>query len=99
MGAFLHRAESRLLDLSVEAQQADWVYATYITSDSEAIAAKAYSRLIGATVELAKESARYTGDRSSPEEARKTKLLRLALSLIAPSSSWNWRRNYRRRWR
>jgi peptidyl-dipeptidase A len=87
IGAFLHRAESRLLELSVEAQQADWVYATFITPDSEAIASKAYSRLIGATVELAKDSTRYTTDRSSPEEARKTKLLRLALPLIAPSNA------------
>jgi peptidyl-dipeptidase A len=85
VGAFLHRAEARLLELSIEAQQADWVYATYITPDSEAIASKAYARLIGETVEFAKESTRFPADRSSPEEARKTKLLRLALPLIAPS--------------
>jgi peptidyl-dipeptidase A len=85
VGAFLARAEARLLDLSVEAQQADWVYATYITPDSEAVAAKSYSRLIGATVAFAKESTLYPADRASPEEARKVKLLRLALPLIAPS--------------
>ena len=85
VGAFLHRAESRLLELSIETQQADWVYATYITPDSASIAAKAYSRLISTTVDLAKESTRYAADRSSPEEARKAKLLRLALPLIAPS--------------
>lgn len=85
IGAFLSRAESRLLDLSIEAQQSGWVYATYITPDSESVAAKAYSRLIGATIELAKESTLYPTDRSSPEEARKTKLLRLSLPLIAPS--------------
>ncbi|MGA9839827.1 MAG: M2 family metallopeptidase [Thermoplasmata archaeon] len=85
VGAFLHRAESVLLDLSIEAQEADWVYATYINPDSEAVAAKANARLIGATVELAKESTRFPADRSSPEEARKTKLLRLALPLVAPS--------------
>jgi peptidyl-dipeptidase A len=85
IGAFLARAESRLLDLSIDAQQADWVYATYITPDSESVAAKAYSRLISATVDLAKESTLYPTDRSSPEEARKTKLLRLSLPLIAPS--------------
>jgi peptidyl-dipeptidase A len=87
IGAFLHRAESQLLELSIEAQQADWVCATYITPDSEAIAARSYSRLIAATVELAKESTRYAADRSSPEELRKTKLLRLALPLIAPSDA------------
>lgn len=85
VGAFLHRAESRLLDLSIDAQRADWVYATYITPDSEAVAAKAYSRLIAETVTLAKESTLFPAERSSPEEARKIKLLRLALPLIAPS--------------
>ncbi|MGI0070641.1 MAG: M2 family metallopeptidase [Thermoplasmata archaeon] len=85
VGAFLARAEAELLDLSTDAQQADWVYATYITRDSEAVAAKAYSRLIGATVSLAKESTVFPVDRSSPEEARKVQLLRLALPLIAPS--------------
>ena len=34
---FLRRAEKELLETSVEAQQADWVYCTYITPDSEAL--------------------------------------------------------------
>lgn len=85
VGAFLHRAESRLLDLSIDAQQADWVYATFITPDSEAVASRAYARLIGETVSLAKDSTLYPAARSSPEEARKIKLLRLALPLIAPT--------------
>ena len=85
VGAFLTRAEAQLLDLSVEAQQADWVYSTFMTDDSAAVAAKSNSRLIGATVALAKESAVYPTDRASPEEARKIRLLRLALPLIAPS--------------
>jgi len=84
-GAFLQRAEARLLDLSRETQQADWVYATYITPDSEAVAARANARSIAATVELAKESTRFAGDRLSPEESRKFALLRLALPLVAPS--------------
>ena len=85
VGAFLHQAESRLLELSREAQRADWVYSTYISPDSESLASRANARLIGSTVELAKESTRFPGDRSSPEETRKLALLRLALPLIAPS--------------
>ena len=85
IGAFLRRAESQLLDLSIEGQQADWVYATYITPDSEAVASKAYSRLIATTVHLAKESTAYGLDGASPDERRKVQLLRLALPLIAPS--------------
>ena len=87
MGEFLRRAETRLLDLTVESQKADWVYDTYITADSELVAARAYARLIGSTVELAKESTSYsTGDLSGPD-ARKAKLLRLMLPLVAPSDA------------
>jgi len=86
-GAFLDRAERRLLELSIDAQRAEWVYATYITEDSEAVAARANARVISSTVELAKESTRFGGTPLSREEARKLKLLRLALSLVAPSGA------------
>ena len=85
MGAFLRQAENRLLDLTVESQRADWVYDTYINHDSEQLAAKAYSRLIGSTVELAKESMSFPSSALSGPDARKTKLLRLMLPLVAPS--------------
>ncbi len=85
MGEFLRKAEMRLLDLSVESQEADWVFDTYINSDSELLAARASSRLIGATVELAKESTGLSTSDLSPTDARKVKLLRLMLPLVAPS--------------
>ena len=85
MGEFLRKAESRLLDLTVESQKADWVYDTYITSDSELLAARAYSRLIGATAELAKQSTAFSTSDLSETDARKAKLLRLMLPLVAPS--------------
>ena len=85
MGSFLRQAESRLLDLSVESQKADWVYDTYITPDSELLASRAYSRLIGATLGFAKESTRFPSETLSAVDARKAKLLRLMLPLIAPS--------------
>src|SRR5574337_1013548 len=53
---FIEDAESRLLTLSVEAQRAEWVKSTYITDDTELLAAKADERAIAATVRLAKES-------------------------------------------
>ncbi|HYA54912.1 MAG TPA: M2 family metallopeptidase [Thermoplasmata archaeon] len=85
MGEFLRRAESRLLDLTVESQTADWLYDTYINSDSERLAARAYSRLIASTVELAKESTSFPVEGLSETDARKAKLLRLTLPLVAPS--------------
>jgi peptidyl-dipeptidase A len=83
--SFLADAESRLLELTVESAQADWVRATYITPDTEALAARASTRLIGATVELAREARKYDPAAMSPEQRRKAELLRLSLPLLAPS--------------
>jgi len=85
IGAFLNAAERRLLELTVESQKAEWLYDTYINPDSELLAAKAYSRLIGATVELAKQSMSFGTLGSAGAEARKAKLLRLMLPLVAPA--------------
>ena len=84
-GEFLDRAEAELLDLSIEAQRADWVYATYISPDAEMLSARAYSRLIDRTVALAKASTRLDPSRTLPEERRRLHLLRLSLPLLAPS--------------
>jgi len=83
----LQRAEDELLTLSIEAQRADWVYATYITSDSEELSSKALARLIGSTLRLIKETARIPAAGLSPEDARKAKLLRLSLPLVGPSDA------------
>lgn len=85
--SFLADAESRLLELTVESAQAAWVRATYITPDTEALAARASARLIGATVELAREARKYDSALMSAEQRRKAELLRLILPLIAPSNS------------
>jgi len=82
---FLERAESELLQLSNEASQAAWVQSTYITLDTEALAAKANERLISASVRLAKEAAKYEKASLPKELQRKLKLLKLAISLPAPS--------------
>ncbi|MCL6543583.1 MAG: M2 family metallopeptidase [Bryobacteraceae bacterium] len=83
--AFLDQAEARLRALSEEASRAAWVQSTYITDDTEILAAKANQRLIEATVALVKQSRRFDGVNLPPELARKMKLLRLSLTLAAPS--------------
>lgn len=82
---FLDKAESELLQLSNEASQAAWVQSTYITLDTEALAAKANERLISASVRLAKEAARYEKAALPEDLQRKLKLLKLAITLPAPS--------------
>jgi peptidyl-dipeptidase A len=84
--AFLQEAEARLRELSVESSHADWVKSTYITEDTEWLAARANARSIAAAVDYAKRSTRYDGLRLPPDDARKMKLLRLAIDLPAPSN-------------
>jgi peptidyl-dipeptidase A len=81
---FLADAEKRLLDLNIKAGRADWVKSTYITDDTELIAADANESLIAATTELAEQSRKYENLDLSPEAKRKLKLLKLSLTLPAP---------------
>ena len=83
--AFLDRAQSKLLDLTTIDQHADWVKSTFITYDSEILAAKADEDLIAATMQLAKESTRFSHLKMPPDMARQFQLLRLSLTLAAPS--------------
>ena len=83
--SFVDEAEARLLELSNENSRADWVKSTYITDDTEVLAAQANQRAISATVSYAKAAPRFDGLRLPEEVARKLKLLKLALTLPAPS--------------
>ena len=82
---FMKDAEARLLALSIEGNRADWVKSTFITDDTEALAAKADERLINATVELAKQSRRFDSLQLPAELDRKIKLLKLSLTLATPA--------------
>jgi peptidyl-dipeptidase A len=83
---FIADAEKQLFALSVKSSRADWVKSTYITDDTETIAAEANRDLIAATTELAEQSRRFDGLQLSPDVARKIKLLKLSLTLPAPSN-------------
>jgi peptidyl-dipeptidase A len=81
---FLADAEKRLLDLNMKAGRADWVKSTFITDDTEALAADANDNLIAATTELAEQARRYENVDLPAESKRKLKLLKLSLTLPAP---------------
>ncbi|HEX2523071.1 MAG TPA: M2 family metallopeptidase, partial [Terriglobia bacterium] len=83
---FMEETETRLFALSVEAERAAWVQATYITEDTEVLAAQANERLIAATMALAKKATQFDKLPLPPEVARKMKLLKLSLTLAAPSN-------------
>ena len=81
---FMADAEKRLLDLNIKGSRADWVKSTFVTDDTEALAALANENLIAATTELAEQGRRFDSLDLSPETKRKFKLLKLALTLPAP---------------
>jgi len=82
---FIEDAEAKLLKVNVDASRADWVKATYITEDTEFLAAEADERAINATVDLAKQSTRFDNLQLPEGVARKLKLLKLSLTLATPA--------------
>lgn len=84
--AFIDKVEAELLTLTVDASRGDWIKSTYITDDTETLAAKLDERLINATVKFAKESAGYSRFALGPQLDRKLKLLRNSLTLATPSN-------------
>lgn len=82
---FINDVEQKLNILGVDAARADWIKSTYITDDTEAIAAKLDERAIAATVEAAKQSTQFDGLALDPVTARKIKLLKLSLTLATPA--------------
>jgi peptidyl-dipeptidase A len=83
---FLDDAESKTLVLSTEASHADWVHSNFITYDTEILSAAADQRAIDEGVRLAKGATRFDGLKLPPDMARKMKLLKLGLTLAAPSN-------------
>ncbi|HVR70205.1 MAG TPA: M2 family metallopeptidase [Vicinamibacteria bacterium] len=82
---FVDDAEARLMALSEEAGRAEWIKNTYITEDSEILAAQANQRAISAAVDYAMQATRFDGLALPDVTARKLKVLKLALTLPAPS--------------
>src|SRR5215831_249129 len=83
--SFIANAEVLLNDLTVKASRAQWVQSTFITDDTEIIAAEANEQVIEAQTKLAEEIKRFNGLTFTPELDRKFLLLRLGLfSLTNP---------------
>lgn len=84
--SFLDKVERHMLELSNNASRAQWVQATYITDDTEALAAEAAQKLTVAGVEYAKEASRFDGVPLPEDLDRKMKLLKVALTTPAPGN-------------
>jgi peptidyl-dipeptidase A len=83
---FLDNAEKKLFNLALDASQASWVQSTYITDDSEAVAARANERSIAEAVRLAKGAVRFDKLTLPPDMRRKMRLLKVGLVLAAPAN-------------
>jgi peptidyl-dipeptidase A len=83
---FTDAAEQRLLDLMIKSGRAQWVQETFITHDTEQIAADADQRVKAAVSELAAQSRRYDGMQLPADVARKLKLIKLSVDIPAPQN-------------
>ena len=82
---FLDTANATSLKLGIQASQAGWVQQTYITDDTEALAARANQAASEAGARFAKEATRYDGVQVSADERRQLNLLKVSLVLASPS--------------
>ena len=86
--AFVAGAEKELAELGVIQARADWVNATYITEDTDALAAHFGTLNTEMRVRLANEAARYANvEGLDYDTRRKLNLLRSALTLPAPTTA------------
>lgn len=86
--AFLKNAEERLDALTLASQQVQWVNATYITDDTDAIAARDGAAFTEFTVRLALDAAKLQKVPGlSADQVRKLDLLRGGITLPAPTTA------------
>jgi peptidyl-dipeptidase A len=85
--AFIAAAEKDLFDYTVEASQVNWVNSTYITEDTDAMAARINAVGTEKTVRYALEAAKYMDAAGlSADTRRKLDILRTGLVLPAPTT-------------
>ena len=84
---FLDEAQAKLKDLSIVASRANWVQLTYITDDTEIIAADANRDATAAGVALALRANQFRGVALPPDTARQLELIRLGLDFPAPNDA------------
>ena len=81
---FTDAAEKRLLDLWIKASRAQWVQETFITDDTEILAAQADQNVKAATSELAAQAQRFEPLDLPPDVKRKLNLIKLSVDIPSP---------------
>jgi len=81
---FIEAAETKLLDLWIRSNRAQWVHQTFITHDTEILSAQADQVVKSTTADLAAESNRYERLKLPEDVARKIYLLKHSVDIPAP---------------
>jgi peptidyl-dipeptidase A len=81
---FLTQANRDLLRLVIDANRAGWVQVTYITPDTEVLAARANEVLVHAITKYAKDARRFDGVTLPALERRQMDVLKKSLTMTAP---------------
>ncbi|WCT73906.1 M2 family metallopeptidase [Sphingomonas naphthae] len=85
--AYVAQSEKDAADLSLNASRVAWINATYITDDTDALAAKSGAETTEKAVQWAKGAARFNGVAGlSPDTRRKLDLLKNGVNLPAPAT-------------
>jgi len=84
--AFLDKAEKAMFDQSLIQNRADWINATYISDDSDALAAWFGAIRTRMTVDYALEAAKFAEAKGLSEETKR-RLLMLRTALTLPAST------------
>jgi peptidyl-dipeptidase A len=84
---FAVQVNADLKQLSVRASTAEWIKNTYITDDSERLAAAANDELLGYTAAAIRASTRFSQLKVDPDTRRQLHLLRVSSPLAAPSDA------------
>src|SRR5437868_12335270 len=84
--AFLATANATTLQLGTQQGQAGWVQQTYITDDTEAIAARANQAANEAGAKFARQAVQFDHVQVPDDQRRQLNLLKVALVLATPSN-------------
>jgi len=83
--AFVDDVNKELKQLQVRSSTAEWIKNTYITDDTERMAAAANDELLGYTARAVKEAARFRNVPADADTKRMMYLLRVSSPVAAPS--------------
>jgi peptidyl-dipeptidase A len=83
--AYVEKLNADLLELNIRDSTAQWVKSTYITDDTERLAADGDDAVLAYTAQALRDIQRFQGLTLDPETARMLYLLRVSNPLLAPN--------------